>query len=289
MVTETLDTAAPEAAVTADPVTEAPPSDLTVETPETAEVESPETVEQPEAPETEAPRNPLDDLDEDSLLEHPKVKDILARREESARRKAEHEANTRKAAEDLQWTQARGYVNDLADVLRGSIAEDEDGKAVMRLDPSKVEGIINRVWATNVRGSVGVMAKLVHDERLSDFKFSSEDTKRLQDAYADFNADPVEGGIGYFRTLLDLTGKAAVEAATPDLRKAIEKDIRKEFETKAEADSRQKAEATARNGGSPTNLTGDGPTHRSDAQLIEIAGSGGSLSAEEWKRLETLI
>ena len=284
MVMETLDTAAPEAAVTADPATEAPPS---VETPESAEVESPETG-QIDAPETEAPKNPLDDLDEDSLLEHPKVKDILARREESARRKAEHEASTRKAASDIDWAKKQGFVNDFADILRGSITQGEDGPQ-LRLDPKRIDEVTGRLWETNVLGTIGAVSQVVHNRLGDDYRFTPEDNKRLSEGYAEFTSNPSGKAMDYLSTLLDVVGKAAVEAATPQLRKDIEKAVRKDFETKAEADSRQRAETAARNGGSPTNLTGDGPTHRSDAQLIEIYGSGGSITDSELERLKTLI
>lgn len=289
MVMGLQDTAAPEAAVTADTTAEAPPSDVSVETPETASVESPETG-LPETPETEAPKNPLDDLDEESLLEHPKVKDILARQTESARRRAEHEANSRKAQADIEWVQKQEYVNDFADILRSGLTEGDDGPS-LRLDPKRIANVTERLWASNVRGSVGAISNLVSERLGKDFEIASADAERLRDTHAEFQADPTGKAADYLAVVLDLAEQRAVKAREPELRKELEKAIRKEFETKAEADKRKAAEAADRAKGSATDVQGGAANHfnlKTVSGLGKAKAAGAITDAEYLKHLQEL-
>lgn len=265
MVAEAIDTAAPVTGDTAEPEVQAPPSVEAEEptTPETAAPEPSETDPEPETPETESsPLSILDSLDEDALLAHPKVKDVLARRAESERRTREHAANEARAQADADWVQKREFVSDLESILKSGVGQDNDtGDLRVLLDEKKLEGFTERLNTTNVRGLVGAISNIVDSQLGKDFSLTPEESASIRDTYAEFQQNPRAKAPAYLQSILSVYGRSAVEAARADLTKEIEAKVRKEFETKAEAGKRQQAEATGRSAGSPTSVGGGAPSN----------------------------
>lgn len=239
-----VDTAAPEGL--------APPPETEVSAPETAVLDAPET-DTPDAPETVLPS--LDDLDEETLRSHPKVKDILARESESARRRQEN-ADALKAEErDRDWMRRGEHLDDLTAILRKGVATDEAGELRLDLDRKSIGDFADRMWTANVRASVSTLSSLI-DEQLGDTPVTAEEQTKLRDAYAAFVQDPRGGATPFLQSQISLLQRAAVEAAKPALRKEIERELRQEYETRAEADQRKRAEASGRAGASATDVAG---------------------------------
>jgi len=259
VVLEQIDTAAPEAVDTAVAETLAPPTEVT-QSPETAAPVTSETEQAPETPETESsPLSVLDSIDWDTLRDHPKVKDGLARETESARRKAEHAANEARAQADAAWVQSREYVDDLTNLVKAGVMQDDAGDVRVSIDPKKIEGFTQRLNTSNVRGLVGAISNIVDSQLSKDFTLTVDETTALRDSYAAFQSAPTAKAPEYLANLLSVYGRSAVEAAKADLTKEIETRIRKEFTSAAEAEKRKQAETNGRNAGGPTQVNGGAP------------------------------
>lgn len=226
------------------------------ETPENEVTDTPETdTPAPEATEQSKPDISalLGELNDDELVELPRFKDVLSKRQESARRKSERETSERLHSEKDRWVTQGQWVADLS----AAYAVDDMGN--VQVDTKRVNRITGDLAAyalNNAAGSVINNVNAAVDAVLpSGFTVTRDEQSELQELFADFKADPAKIS-PYVGQLLKVAQRSAIEEATPGIIAAERKVWEKEQATKAKAASVKSADDANAESGTPTNVGG---------------------------------
>lgn len=281
MVAETVDTAEP----TADSAAAAQQAPPEVTQPETDAAPAPQTEPQGTSPETvqaEAPAPPdlnalLADLPDEDFAKLDRV----SRHGESIRRTSESEAQRRQREADAQWLAQDEYLGDLTK----AIALDDDGNPA--LDRDSARSITTRMAQASLRGAVGELGALLDAEVPPDFALTREESGRLAEAVSEFRGDAGKA-YGVVREWVGLIKRAAVEQATPELRKALEKDIRAELASDQKAADLESADAERTEAPRPTRTIGGSAGNPwTSQQQIHNAHAKGEISTDQFLELVT--
>lgn len=174
---------------------EATPQEPVFEAPETEAAVVEETEAAPQEP-TPAPVDPLADLDDETLLAHPRVRDRLRREGESLRQRTERETETRIQAARQNWV-ASGQA--FADI-QGALDQGNPQQAQAYIEAA----LNNRDWA-----AVSTVDRIGRS-KLPEGKIAVEDQNRLDEAL--WAVQQGRGTLeGYVDTLIEVRAKAYAE------------------------------------------------------------------------------
>lgn len=164
------------------------------------EVDETEVVaEEPEAepeptPEAEAPLSLADLLagrSEDELLEVPTIKDTLRRREESARRKAEHETTTKMFAQEREFV-ASGEAERALLALAEAAAENIDERGRAKLDPREVKKLTAALLSHGSSAAVNQLATVLATEIGDGFELTQAESDSIELARQKYMQNPLD-------------------------------------------------------------------------------------------------
>lgn len=254
------------AAVLEAPASDVPeqPVDVQPEIPETPAPETPEA-----EPETESPPvRSIDDYSEDELREHPKFKDLLARNEESIRRKSENEATKRMAAQQAKVVARDSIANTIGGLLNAvrQFGEDNPGQ---QIDPNWIQQqamqIANAASGHYFRETSDLFSGLLASKTPQEHKFTAEQMTKLQSLHEDVQAGRVHP-LDLYDYRLDLLAEAKVAAQLPKLKQEWEKEYRAAEKARAETNSLRTNDA--QRGSQPRPTTGGSASAPVDARSI---------------------
>ena len=280
-----MDTAA--APVDTAALEEAPPLDA----PETASSFAPETTPAPAAPETVTPEpekpdlaSLLGSLKHEELRELAPIKDLVARENESVRRKTENEAAKLNAQARQEWLAKGDYARDLDGILRKSVHTNDLGEINMNLDRNGVESFVDKVWGASTLGTLNAALTVIEAQMPEGVTLDPADLRTLQDLYAESMKNPVKSQ-ELLVAEIGVLKKVWLESAKSDLRKEIEADIRKEAEAAVKSASIREADEAQRESPSPTRVTGSGgaPTAYASLTAATAAYHDGDITHDQFK------
>ena len=241
--------------VTAVPVAETPPP---VVAPETSATASPET-EAAAAPETRAT---LDEIlagtADEELLNHAKVKDILAREKESARRSEEARQARQFRQKAAQWApQALGYI---ANEVKQAADTGRDP------DPRSIQNAL--AWYQQGEAELQYRA---HKTALMEFAppATSEQFDSLENRYLAGKIDEAQ----FWKDAYDLGFKARLQKELPKLQKEWEAEYKKRQAVNAEAEQVISGDRDFRSQPRPSGGAGMTPTAMNAGAVLSSPSS----------------
>ena len=289
MVAETAGTVEQEAATAA-----AAPDEQGAQQPEAtpAPDQRPEPVREAEVPETEPAAAPetvetgpdhaalLGDLDEDALSELGPVKDLLARREESMRRRTE--VDSARQASQLRREELVG--DEATKAIRQGFSVGDAGE--LQIDDEAVAGGVAGIFAGSVDLAVRTLGGIVDETVPKDFPIEREAAQDLQQALTAFEQNPTTGAGSLIRQYVSLSNRAAVAAAREEMRVEVEKDVRKDYEAKATVDERRRADdAQAASPGPTRGVQGTAGNAWSSQSQMDRAHRRDEITTSEYGQL----
>jgi len=283
----TMDTAeAPEATAVTE---QAPPQDITAT--ETADVQAAtetEPVAQTET-ETSAPAAPdvasiLSGLREEELEALDPIKGLLARKQESARQKAENETARRIAHERQEWLQKGEYAADLEGILRSSVEADDFGNTKVNLNRQHIESFIDKTWDASVIGALNATLSVIEGSIPAGVQMSAEDIRNLQELYGNAVKSPAKAA-DLLKAELGVLRKSWLAEARTELRKEVEAELRKEAQAVQKSVAIREADDAQAETPTPTRGVGTQATARSFQSMTEAdaAYAAGDIDHETYK------
>ena len=234
-------------------------------TAEAAPVEAVETVVEP-TPEVKAPPRGIADFSDDELAEEPKVKDLLRRREQSARDRTQAEADQRALAASQQYVARTEYVEEIASAF--TVSEDgvvtPDRRRLNTVTEKIENGLTARVQNETYRA---LNDMLPHDG------LTAAQQQQLRSA-----------GPQWVAQYLDLIAEARAEQRLPGKRTEWEADYRKQQEARATVQARETASA-ARTTTGATPVTGRAAVSYGSQRDIDRAHMNGDITTAQLKEL----
>jgi hypothetical protein len=218
-----------------------PENAIATEMPEIDEETPPETEATPETP---APKT-LDDLSDDEFESHPRFKDFLARKTESARRTAEN-ATVKKIREDSAKVAAGNNLTATVKAnIEGLIKHIEAGN---ELDPADYSArlanlIAGNAWQYHAAAAQDLFNGALAVAMPSDYKFARDEVEKLRTLHEDVAAGRTEP-TALYEYRIELLKKAAVEERLPAEREKWEKERATADRERARTDSQRAADST---------------------------------------------
>ena len=258
------------AAVLDAPASEAPEQPVEVQPdiqdaevlPESTEEAPPETV--------TPPKRSIDELEENELLEHPRVKDVLARRQEAARRTQEAETTRRFTKQAEQVASVQNLRGTLAQSLAGAMKVIQDGND---LDPTYAEQLANYVtqnaWQYHSAIAVDWFNAALAAKMPADYKFSAKEMDTLRELHDDV-ATRRKDARELYEYRLNLYRDAVIVEAEPELRKKWEKERASSQQSQAKTDALIQNE-NARNGQPRPTNGGTGSSGSTNREILDTA------------------
>lgn len=252
--------------------------------------EEPEAEPEP-TPEAEAPLSLADLLagrSEEELLELPTIKDSLRRREESARRKAEHETTTKMFAQERELV-ASGETERSILALAEYAAENLDDRGRAKVDPREVKKLTAALLSHGSSAAVNQLATVLATEIGEGFELSQAESDSIELARQKYMQNPLDP-TGLQRAWLGPLRRAWVEQERESLKSEVRAEMKREQEA-ADKAARAKQANDAR-AESPAITTVHG-LQRSGGTLSDITSYEKKLGAEglsdaEWTTYERL-
>lgn len=281
-----MDTAAPPADTAtedqAPPQETAPETAITASAPETPPAPAPETA--PSAPETPDYASILAGIPEEVLREAAPIKGIVARENESIRRRTENDTTRQMARQRQEWLAKGEYASDLEGLLKNSVQSDDLGETRVALDRKGVEGFVDRVWDASVIGTRDAALKVIESQLPEGVKLAPDDIRELQELYAESTRNPAKSD-DLLKAELALLKREWLNEAKADLRKEIEAEIKKDAEARAKSETIKQADEAQRESPAPTRVAGSGgaPTQFGSLADATAAYHDGDITHEQFK------
>jgi hypothetical protein len=266
----------------APPQETAPETAITASVPETPPEPAPETA--PSVPETPDYASILSSLKAEDLRELAPVKDLLARENESIRRRTENDTAKTMARQRQEWLAKGEYATDLEGLLKNSVHSDDLGETRVALDRKGVESFVDKVWDASVLGTINATLKVIESQLPDGVKIAPDDLRNLQDLYAESMKNPAKSQ-DLLSAELSLLKKEWLNAAKPALRKEIEAEIKKDAEARAKSETIKQADDAQRETPSPTRISGSGgaPTSFDSLTAATAAYHDGEITHDQFK------
>lgn len=262
-------------------------------------IEATETAETPAATETEpiaatetessAPAAPdvaslLSSMREDELESLDPIKGLLARKQESARQKAENETARKIAQERQQWLQQGEYAADLESVLRSAVEMDDLGNPRVNLSRQNIESFVDKLWGASVHGTLNATLSVIEGSLPAGVQMQAEDIRQLQELYGETVKNPAKGA-DLLKAELSVLRKAWIAEERTSLRKEIEAELRKEAAAQQKSAAIRDADEAQTETPTPTRGIGSQGAPRSFESLAEAdaAFNAGEIDMNTYK------
>ena len=230
-----------------------------------------ETEESEPETETEAPKA-LDEMSDDELSEHPKVKSLIARKGESTRQTTERETAARLYAQQQQYAASTQVRDDLVDLVAKAQLDDNGNP---KIATEQVDRITGALLQRGVGYTVDVMASVLNELTGPDFKMTEKESELVQGGLSRYHQNPNDPS-PLIRAWLDPLKRHLLDSERTALKAEWEKEWKAEQEAAGKALSAKTA-AEARKGKSPTGVNGQ-PVKTKNEWDAANAGLSGSLS-----------
>lgn len=274
---EPTETRAPAATETAAPgTTETAAPQSTEQTQPVAEGE------QPAGTEPEHTARGIDDLPDEEFAEHPRVKSLLARSEESQRQKDLNAAAAERTRQRQQWFDSGTYTVNLTRLAENAPV-DEQGRAT--IDPKQAAGIADSMWEAASYGATSTVEEIIRAREPKDYRPPRETADRLEAIRADVDAGrkPLNALID---ARLDAFEQTVIEQKLPQIRRDIERQVRAEVAAEQRTAAEREADVTRKTEPTPSRGTAgaSAPTWTSQRQ-IEAAHAKDEISTDTYLQM----
>lgn len=255
--------------------------------PDSATEEAPETenTTTDEEQEEEAPPDPLAGLDDDSLKSHERITALMegeiARREESARRKAEQQAQERLKDQVTQRIQSGQIFQNLnqqlaqkAQVLRQKIENGENiDSSDLALDNKGIEQEANSLyWNAVFRGNDAWYEQV--RQNLPAVEYSKDVVAALTDAGTKVRSGDPNALPEFFAATIAALKEAVLKEESPKLQKQWEAERKKQEKAAAELAKEREGDKARAEAPQPTSVGGPGVGDRTPDDILKDPSSG---------------
>lgn len=254
------DAGEPEVEVTPDEA-EGPADDAPTDAAETDATETETETEQPK---------PFDELTDDELSEHPKVKSLLARNGESMRQRTERETANRLHEQQQKFVATGEATQAFLDLVAKAPLDDN---GVPKVDPKQAADLTGAFINRGVAQALNQVAGVLNAETGESFTLSESEKESVENAYARYQqtSDPAP----LIRAWLKPYARHALDTQMESIKADAKKEARRELEAAAKTE-RAKTTTEERKGRQPTGVNGTPVTNANpwDAATDDIARNG---------------
>lgn len=223
---------------------ESPDSEMTDEAPEAAE-----TDESPTDTETEQPKS-FEEMSDDELSEHPKVKSLLARKGESMRQITERETANRLFQEQQKFVASGEATQAFIDLVQQA---DLDINGVPKVDPKRATALTGAILSRGTAQALDAVAAVLNMETGESFTLSTDEKEAIEGAAALYQKTSNPSAL--VRAWLKPYARHVLNSQLDSIKAEAKKEAMKEVEA-AEQARKAKMTTEERKGRQPTGVNG---------------------------------
>ena len=219
----------------------------------------------------------LSGLGDDELEKLAPVTSLVARKNESVRRKTEHEAATKRYTEEQQYAGSDAVISDLTEIARAAAENaDEYGRPVV--DPKSVGKATTAVLARGVAVGINMLSQLLEEQSGADFTLTKAETDGIAAAQVLYHRNPLDP-TPLYRAFMSPFVRSQTEVQRAELRAELTPVIRREEQDRIRA-ATAAAAGESRTATAPTALNGASPsTAPARADMTTFVGISAALRA----------